>query len=811
METLTAAHAALLARVELFATLDRVALARLAACAEALRFDVDSVVCREGEPADGLYVVVRGTFGVFASDPTTQREGRINSLAPGDAFGELALLGDEPRSATVRAETGGEVLRLERERFLDLLRVEPRIGLAIATALGRRLRGRDHLHLDDYSATAARVDFALSSLPPRLHQQVLESSVVLEPRAVSLRAMFGADADEVRTVLESLGGERERVAVQAELRARLARSVGVSGVERIAEAASQRLLGAGHADEALRTLDSHGLRVAFCRALTRALPALVPAQAEHWLHRVGEEDAALEPALALAWSAAQERQGAHQRAVRVLRQALRATGDPAHANALRMALARTEGRRGGLVGQLSRRWRTTFALSIAGTFIFTAFAVRTSDQVFPFVLLLGGAIVLWIASIVPASAVALGLLAGWILSGVARADQALAGFATLDWLFVLAVFGLSAAAASSGLLFRVGLLLVKRLPEGLFWQSGSLLLTGILLTPLLPTATGRSAITEPLALAVADALHLRERQPASAVLGLAAWLGAGPLRFLFLNGSSVCLLAWGLLPSASRAHFDWITWFLAALPFGALTSLGGLLMLFLALRPQSTPPTERGVLDVQLTVLGPLSGREKAMLAVLLLTVGGWVAAPALHLDIGLIAVLGLLGAVVTGHFGRRALHSLDWDYLLFYGVALSLVRLSSQLGLDHVVGDVLASHLVDVAGNLVLIVIAVLLLSVLVCQLLGPDQSVLLLGLALVPPAARLGLEPWVVVILILAATGVWLIPSQMPMYLGAYSASEGRLFSASQSRRAALGYLVVLLIAATLSVPYWHALGLL
>jgi CRP-like cAMP-binding protein len=131
-ETLTWIHAALLAWVEVFAQLDRIALARLAACVESLTFGVDATVCSEGDAADSLYVVSRGTFGVFVLDPVTERDGCVSSLEPGDVFGELALLSDQPRSATVRADTGGEVLRLERERFRDLLKREPAIGLAIA-------------------------------------------------------------------------------------------------------------------------------------------------------------------------------------------------------------------------------------------------------------------------------------------------------------------------------------------------------------------------------------------------------------------------------------------------------------------------------------------------------------------------------------------------------------------------------------------------------------------------------------------------------------------------------------------------------
>jgi di/tricarboxylate transporter len=333
----------------------------------------------------------------------------------------------------------------------------------------------------------------------------------------------------------------------------------------------------------------------------------------------------------------------------------------------------------------------------------------------------------------------------------------------------------------------------------------------VLLSPLLPTSTGRAAITAPLALAVADARRLGDRQPAAAVLGLAAWIGAGPLLFLFLSGSSTCLLAWGLLPDATRQQFDWINWTLAALPLGVVMGVGGLVMLFAVLRPSQTLPAARGHVQVQLSVLGPPSRRELAMLGVLLLTVCGWITAPALHVEIGVIAILGLLGAVISGNLNRQAMRELDWDYLIFYGVVLSLARVSSELGLDRLVGTAIGARLAESSSGALALVLGVAVSSVLVRLVLGVDQAVLLLCLAFVPAAVHLGINPWVAVVTILAATCSWLVPAQTSNYLAAYSASEGRLFSPSQARRAAVGYLVVMAAGLTVSVPYWHFLGLL
>ena len=78
-------------------------------------------------------------------------------------------------------------------------------------------------------------------------------------------------------------------------------------------------------------------------------------------------------------------------------------------------------------------------------------------------------------------------------------------------------------------------------------------------------------------------------------------------------------------------------------------------------------------------------------------------------------------------------------------------------------------------------------------------------------PVAPRIGVDPWVVVITVLAMSVAWFLPSQTISYLVAQSASEGRLFSHAQAQRFALAYTTLVLIGLALSVPYWRLLGLL
>ena len=142
-QSLNLEHADLLAKVKLFAGVDRVTLAKLAAHLESLSVPSGTELFRQGDPGDAVYLVARGSLGAFVSSGGDPGERRVNTLEAGNPFGEMALLCDHPRAATIRAETDAEVLRLERARFLALVREEPSVALAVAASLGELLRARD--------------------------------------------------------------------------------------------------------------------------------------------------------------------------------------------------------------------------------------------------------------------------------------------------------------------------------------------------------------------------------------------------------------------------------------------------------------------------------------------------------------------------------------------------------------------------------------------------------------------------------------------------------------------------------------------
>jgi NTE family protein len=126
-----------LRNVPLFAALSaemREEVARLAAEVSLAR---EEWLFREGDAADGVYVVRVGHLEVIDEEGEPQR---INTLTRGAVLGELALLSDSVRSASVRALRDTELLKIDRASFDSLLRREPELALSLTRVLSAQLQ-----------------------------------------------------------------------------------------------------------------------------------------------------------------------------------------------------------------------------------------------------------------------------------------------------------------------------------------------------------------------------------------------------------------------------------------------------------------------------------------------------------------------------------------------------------------------------------------------------------------------------------------------------------------------------------------------
>lgn len=131
----------LLGRVPLFQGLPRDDLDRIADLVEGRELGEGEMLFREGDPGDKFYIVFSGGVEVLKERPRGDHE-RLAVKRAGEAFGEMSLLNDAPRSASIRAVEPTELLFVTREKFDELLGGES-LAVRLMRGLAKALRALD--------------------------------------------------------------------------------------------------------------------------------------------------------------------------------------------------------------------------------------------------------------------------------------------------------------------------------------------------------------------------------------------------------------------------------------------------------------------------------------------------------------------------------------------------------------------------------------------------------------------------------------------------------------------------------------------
>lgn len=127
----------LLRRVPLFAKVSPAKLKLLAFTSDRVTFGADQVMFNQGDQGEDAYVVLSGTADILVNLQSGQV--KVAGVEPNEIVGEIAILCDVVRTATVRTVTPVEALRIRKDQFLTLLAEFPEVAIEIMRVLADRL------------------------------------------------------------------------------------------------------------------------------------------------------------------------------------------------------------------------------------------------------------------------------------------------------------------------------------------------------------------------------------------------------------------------------------------------------------------------------------------------------------------------------------------------------------------------------------------------------------------------------------------------------------------------------------------------
>ena len=474
------------------------------------------------------------------------------------------------------------------------------------------------------------------------------------------------------------------------------------------------------------------------------------------------------------------------------------------------------------------------------------------------------AIVWWITGVLPEFVTAVVMAVLFVVVAGISVGATFSTFASSTWWLLLSAFTLGVGMKTSGLMRRIALAIVRKFPRTFRCQVIAQLVTGTVLGPLIPSLAVKGAMLAPLAMSIGDELGYERQGKRATGLFAAMLVGIRTVAPTIVSASVTGYALMATLPADVQEQFNMASWFVAALPWLVVVlALNYFLIMGMYGRGEkagsgsetvgapgnaqsldqsslrcgtrfvgaaecadsrrdeaessavesSRGGTNEGDNQSIPDGLGPLSAVEKRMLAIILVTVVLWATEPFHHISAMAVGLAALVFMFVLKVIDVPTFKSgVNWTSLLFIGIALGLGSVFAEAGLNDWVMRTCGPAFQALAGNPYLLVLGIGVITVVLRFLIVSEVAYLNLLMAfLVPMAASVGVNPWVLGFSAYALVIAWFAKYQSPIYLAAFYAVDGKMAKHSELAKYCGVYLATCLAGLVVCVPYWQWMGLL
>lgn len=427
--------------------------------------------------------------------------------------------------------------------------------------------------------------------------------------------------------------------------------------------------------------------------------------------------------------------------------------------------------------------------------------------------LLVWAVVYWATKVFPDYVTGIIMVVIWIVGLKVPANVALGAFSTSTMWLLMSALVFAAALIKTGLAKRISLWLLKVLPHSYRGQVLGTLLTGIVLSPVVPNGIAKVTMLGPISMDMAEQSGYGPRSPGMNGLTLAVWAGCVPLgTLLFMTGGAPNLAIFAALPPAIKSGISWSGWFMAALPLTVLVGVALYLSLIRMYKPESSVVSVDKT-EAELKKIGPVSIQEKSTVVVLVIALLLWITGNTTKIDAAWVALAGAAALLALNVIDRMSFrNNVDWALWVYVGIISSIGPVLQYFKVDAWLKVVAGPSLTSFSSNPYLFLgLAVILTFVGRLVFANLITTGVLMVLILGPIAQMAGINPFLIVLIAVGAGALWILPYINPMYLALYSATQEKGFSHEQARKLNWVFMVMILIGTVLSVPYWRLLGLI
>ena len=423
------------------------------------------------------------------------------------------------------------------------------------------------------------------------------------------------------------------------------------------------------------------------------------------------------------------------------------------------------------------------------------------------------AVIWWIFKIIPDYVTALIMAVLLICFSKLQPQTVFSAFSTTSWWLLLTAFALSAGVSSSGLLNRVSLHILKLFPGSFKWQTAGMLAVGCVTAPFIPSLSAKATMIAPLSMAVSRSMGYAQGGKEDRGLFLSMIVGIRNPAPLFISGSVLGYALLGFMPENIQERFTMGRWFLAVLPWFLLVSILNYICIVKIYGPKNEIAHSKEGLSEELKELGPMNGKEKAMLGILLVTMLMWVTESVHNIPSYIIAILALSAMHMFNIIDRNSFRSnISWDYLIFMGIVLGISSCFGVLGINEWIISLCGSAIKKLAMIPCLFLLGIGLLTIVSRFVIVSELTFMNIFMVfLVPIAMEAGINPWVAAITVYFFVTPWFFLYQNPVYMAGYYAVGGAMINEREGAKYCFVYMLICAASLIAVLPLWNLAGIL
>lgn len=419
------------------------------------------------------------------------------------------------------------------------------------------------------------------------------------------------------------------------------------------------------------------------------------------------------------------------------------------------------------------------------------------------------AICWWVGGVVPDWCTSVGLMILWAVLGVCEFGVSFSQYSgSIVWLLIGA-FLVSGAVVKTGALKRISLTLMKLFPATYKGQLLALMLSGTIVSPLVPSSTAKAVLGANLSLSTAKAMKLPPYSKGMTGMYMAGWTGFSLTVPAFITACAFGFMLKGALPEEIAANLTFANWFLTMLPWLIVLLVGMFIAINIIYKPEDKIAFTKEDVQAEFDAMGKMSKKEILSMIVLFACVVCWIFEKRLGIAAEITALVGAIVCFLLGILEPKDVaQRVAWPLILFVGGAMQLGNMFKMTGINGWLTILLKPIFLSIESKFLLVIFVALAITLLRFFVASQGASIMLFAAILTPVALEVGISPFILGMVVYVAQQLWFAPYQNTTYAPTLSVMEGNM-KHFDAVKGCLAYVLVSLIGLIVSVPVWSLLG--